>query len=359
MPPSQGRHLTLLVPGLFGPAVRGGGDVEAARAALTAGLDLAAAETLLSRGRGFPSADGEHSPEDLLFACFGHDKAPGSDWPVAAVTYRSDMGDPGDGWWIRADPVHLRPDMGDLILFDGDQLGLSRDEATTLGQAVARHFEASGWRLEVPHPLRWYLRLDAPARIATTPLSMARSAPVSATLPEGADAADWHRRLNEVQMALHGCEVNQERESRGDPEVNSLWFWGGGVLPSPRAAAWSKVFGRSAVLRGLAAAGGVESAALPAGGEAWLSTETDAGQYLVAIEDGHPAVRDNDVEAWRAFAEALSRDWFGPLSRAVEKGRLQTLSVVTDNMRYEMRPVTWWQRLRRRRSFSALAGTTG
>ena len=75
----------------------------------------------------------------------------------------------------------------------------------------------------------------------------------------------------------------------------------------------------------------------------------------MAIEDGHIAVRDNDVEIWRAFAEALNRDWFEPLSRAVEKGQLQTLSVVTDTMRYEMRPVTWWQRLRRRRSFSALA----
>ena len=352
----EGRHLTLIVPGLFGPLVRGGGDPQAARAALTAGLDLRAAETLLSRSRGIPSAESERSPEDLLFACFGHDKAPGSDWPVAAITRRVDKGDPGDDWWLRADPVHLRPDMGDLILYEGDRLGLSDDEAKALGQTVSRHFQASGWRLEVPHPLRWYLRLDAPARIATTPLSMARSAPVSANLPEGADAADWHRRLNEVQMFLHDCEVNQKRESRGDPAVNSLWFWGGGVLPLPRPTTWSKVFGPSAVLRGLAAASGVDSAALPAGGEAWLSAALDPGRYLVAIEDGHIAVRDNDVEIWREFAEALNRDWFEPLSRAVEKGRLQTITVVTDTVCYEARATAWWQRLRRRRPFSALAG---
>ena len=158
-------------------------------------------------------------------------------------------------------------------------------------------------------------------------------------------------------MLLHECEVNQKRENRGDPAVNSLWFWGGGVLPSPRPATWSKVFGHSAVLRGLAAAGGVASAAPPTAGEAWLSAASGPGRYLVAIEDGHQAVRDNDVEEWRAFAEALSRDWFEPLSRAVEKGRLQTLSVVTDTMRYEARPAAWWERLRRRRPFSALAGT--
>ncbi len=356
MSPGQGRHLTLVVPGLFGPPVRGGADPVAAQEMLVAGLDLEALETLLSRSRALSSADGETSPEDLLFASFGHDKAPGSDWPVAAVTRRVDIGDPGDDWWMRADPVHLRPDMDDLILFEGERLGLSDDEANTLGQTVAQHFEASGWRLEVPHPLRWYLRLDAPARIATTPLSMARSASVSANLPEGADAADWHRRLNEVQMVLHDCEVNQKRESRGDPAVNSVWFWGGGVVPSPRPASWSKVFGHSAVLQGLAAASGVDSAVLPAGGEAWLSAALGPGRYLVAVEDGHKAVRDNDVEEWRAFAEALNRDWFEPLSRAVEKGQLQTLSVVTDTMRYEMRPVTWWQRLRRRRSFSVLAG---
>ena len=42
----------------------------------------------------------------------------------------------------------------------------------------------------------------------------------------------WRKLLNEAQILLHAHPINQARESRGQPRVNSLWPWGGGSLPS-------------------------------------------------------------------------------------------------------------------------------
>lgn len=49
----------------------------------------------------------------------------------------------------------------------------------------------------------------------------------------------WHRLLNEMQMFMHQHEINQARQVRGQPEINSLWCWGAGEPPGaaslPRA----------------------------------------------------------------------------------------------------------------------------
>jgi hypothetical protein len=37
---------------------------------------------------------------------------------------------------------------------------------------------------------------------------------------------DWLKLLNEIQMFLYQHPVNQQRELRGQPVINSLWCWG-------------------------------------------------------------------------------------------------------------------------------------
>ncbi|MDE0455740.1 MAG: hypothetical protein OXI15_00480, partial [Chromatiales bacterium] len=227
-------ELVLLVPGLLGPAVGGSGDREAAQA-LVAGLDLDALDRLLARAghatKAAPAAD--DSLEALAFRAFGHLAPPaGADWPVAALTALVDAcADQGCGFRLRADPVHLRADIDDLVLFDASDIDLSPDEAVALARTVNDALGPHGPRIDAAHPHRWYVAPDAPARIATTPLSRAAGARVSEALPRGPDAARWHRWMNEVQMALHECPVNVERERRGAVPVNSVWVWGAGSLP--------------------------------------------------------------------------------------------------------------------------------
>jgi hypothetical protein len=350
----QARDLTLIVPGLFGPAPPAGADTDAALEMLVSSLDLSALETLLSRAQVTAARGCWDSPEDLVFSAFGYPR-PAGDWPSAAVSRLADMeeGDHGQ-WWLRADPVHLKADMGDLLLFDGRHLDLDPEEANALAKAVEAHFSELGWRLEVAHPLRWYLKLEPPPRIRTTPLSMARLRRVDANLPGGDDGKRWHALLNETQMVLHDCAVNRAREARGELAVNSLWFWGGGALPPARAADWSQVHGDSVLLAGLAKHAGVELHPLPGDATAWLESAGN-GRHLALMESGHAPARAGDVEAWRAFVSDLSAGWFDPLLRALADGKLHSVAVLTDcDLRYHARRRPWWQRLRARRSFSRL-----
>lgn len=350
-----GRELTVIVPGLFGPAPPAGADAEAAVETLVSALDLSAMEILLSRARVMPAVGSWESPEALVFSAFGYRFSAG-DCPVAAATRIVDIGDSvQDHWLLRADPVHLKPDMGDLVLFDGDHFALDLDEAKALAEMIAAHFSDLGWRLDVGHPLRWYLSLDAPARIQTTPLSMVRLRNVDPYLPTGDDAGVWHGLLNETQMLLHDCAVNRSREARGEAAVNSLWFWGGGVLPQAQPGDWSRVHGDSALLEGLAEYAGVESRPLPDDAVTWLDTLGE-GRHLALIETGHGPARASDVEGWRDFIADLSANWLDPLLRALGEGRLQSVTVLTDrDLRYHAGRLRWWHRLKARRRFSRLA----
>ena len=341
-------ELVLLVPGLLGPAAAGSGDPEAARA-LVAGLDLDGLDRFLARAGHTAQEVVDDSLEALAFHSFGHAAPPpDTDWPVAALTALVDgCADDGSGFRLRADPVHLRADIDDLVLFDASDIDLPPDEAEALARTVNDALGPDGPRVDAAHPHRWYVAPDAPVRIATTPLSRAAGAPVSEALPRGPDAARWHRWMNEVQMALHECPVNVERERRGAAPVNSVWVWGTGSLPpgggSP--APFARVWTDDALLRGLARhtgvecgpnpAGvecgsnpaGVERGSNPAGAEEWLGGDPRPGAHLAVFGDLYPAVRRADIEAWRDGLARLSRSWAQPLLDALDRGEVARVSV--------------------------------
>jgi hypothetical protein len=288
-------HCSLLIPDFFsagnpGPASR-----------------LASAETLIARGRrkrGPPT-----DAEAWLFGRFG--AKPQRGWPVAPYTLLADGGTPRGDFWMRADPVHLSVGLHSLG-FDGAGLALSRAEADALVAALNRHF---GDELAF-HPLqpeRWYLRLAVAPDIDTAPPAAARGTAIGDKLPSGADATRFRSLMNEVQMLLHDHPVNTEREARGAPSVNSVWFWGGGILEAPKARPYSVVLARDPLARGLARAAGVPERTLPRDGAAMLAALPPEGVSL-AVLDASPA--------------ALERDWFDPLLAALREGQIGMLSLV-------------------------------
>ena len=274
-------ELILLVSGLLGPAGAGSGDPDAVRA-LVDGLDLDGLDRLLARSKPATAATADDSLEALAFRSFGYAALPaGTDWPVAAVTALVDCDAGGSEFRLRADPVHLHADIADLVLFKASDVHVSRDEAAALARTVNQALGAHGPCIDAAHPHRWYVALDAPARIVTTPLSLAAGARVSPAMPRGPDASRWHRWMNEVQMALHECPVNVERERRGAAPINSVWPWGAGNLPPapeapvPLAQAWSD----DVLVHGLARHAGIEHGATPAGAREWLSDDPRPGVH--------------------------------------------------------------------------------
>ena len=408
----------MLMPGLLGPGGAGANDLDAARA-LIDGLDLRALDRLLARaGHAVePAADG--SVEALAFRVFSHEArpaaaggpdvpgagatshpagaggsatggiphAPGADWPVAAATAlvdcdaSIDVG--GTGTWLRADPVHLRPDVADLVLFDAVDAGVSSEEARALAETVNEALRPGGPLVHAAHPHRWYVALEAPARMATTPLSLAAGAGISAAMPRGPDAPRWRRWMNEVQMALHDCPVNAERERRGAAPINSVWPWGGGSLPPsagapapeeggslpPASRAPASREGRSlppgsgapapfvqawsddALVHGLARHAGIECGALPGDGASpgagaslgdgaslgagaslgdagsWLDSAPRPGAHLIAFDALYRAARRSDLDGWRAGLAHFSTSWAKPLLDALDRGAVARISI--------------------------------
>lgn len=342
-PPLPGPlSLTLFVPGLLEPPA------DAPLADLLQGLALPALERLLARAErvGGPVGDAEA----VLFALFGAEVPPGDDPPVAAVTRAAEGGGAPAGWYLRADPVHLRADLSRLILFDAGTFALSMTEAAALAAAVRPLFAEVGGVLEVPAPARWYLRVGEPVRLRTRPLSAACGRDLRQALPLGADERRWRALLTEVQMALFGTPVNAEREARGEPVVNSLWVWGGGELPPPPPPTWAGTWSGDPLAVGLAGLAGTPSGAAPAGLAAWLAGGPEPGAHLVVTDALQRAARYGDVEGWREALAGLEAAWVAPALDAVAAGRVASLGLATgagSDLRLGRGALRrWWRRQR-------------
>jgi hypothetical protein len=182
----------------------------------------------------------------------------------------------------------------------------------------------------VPDPARWYLRLAEPAVLETSPPARAMGRNVMDFLPSGPDGMRWRTILNEIQMLLHGLPVNAERESRGEPEINGLWLWGGGVLPREVVSTFAAVWAENPLARGLASAAGVPCAKPPETGEEWLARAGE-GSHLIVLDTLQIAALSGDLSRWREALERLERNWFEFLRQALRAGRLSRLSLaVTD-----------------------------
>ncbi len=324
------RRLSLLVPGLLGPelAPRAASGREGAGAAMTEGLAVAAIERVLARA----DRTGPASTQDReLFRHAGVEIPGDAEPPVAAVALLGEDAPgataPGDGWWLRADPVHLRADLTDLVLTDPAQLDLAQDEAERLAAPLAAHLAQDRMQLHVCAPARWYLRLPEPAALTTDSPAEALGRMVSSTLPRGDDGRAWHTRINEAQMILHASEVNRERAGRGLAPVNSVWLWGGGTLPEPGRTGVDAIAGAGVLGRGLGRLIGARALELPER-FADLEADLDATAHAVVLPRAlATAARLTDIERWRESVARLDDCWIGPSLEALRAGRLESLEL--------------------------------
>lgn len=339
--PDTARHLTLLIPSLLEPlAANSAGWHPAHRAP--------ALETLIARARRGPGG-GPATLETLLFSLFGFDTEPGRDLPVAAVTRAADCGTADGAWWLRVDPVHLQPDQDRLLLFGPSVLDLQRDEADALVTGLNDLYGADGWHFEAPRPHRWYLRLPGEAALLTTPLPEAVGHDIHRRLPGGPDGPRWHGVLNEMQMFLHASEVNERREARSRPAVNSVWPWGGGRVPAGLRSPWRRVESSEPLGRGLAQVTGVAAGKASADFGAWLEPDW-GGRGLVVLDRLRQHVLDGDREAWSDAVGELERHWFAPLLEALRAGRVAEVCLIGGGeFQYcldRARLRRWWRRPR-------------
>jgi hypothetical protein len=311
---------TLLIPHLFWP--RATADVVAR------GLALPALSTVLARAN--EDRYSPVTPEAWLCQAFEVERQ--RDWPVAPLTLAVDGGHPESAYWLRADPVHIKVGRDGLRLVHSALFDVSADEAQTLIAALNGHFEGSDVAFVAPHPKRWYAKVSRTPDLETHTVGEVAGQDVQRHLPSGADALAWHGRFNEAQMVLHEHSINEAREARGEPAVNSVWFWGGGVMAAVEGRHFASVSSDDAIATSLATVADIPAAALPADASAWLASHDHARNashsHLVTLDELATAVSYDDAHAWRTRIEALEAQWFAPLVEALRKGRLSTLTIV-------------------------------
>lgn len=312
--------LSLLVPGLLGPDrarhPREGYPRPAAPAL----------EWLLARARSHPAPG---AADALLFHEFGLSAAD-TELPVAAVTRLADGGQPDDGWWLRADPVHLRPDLQGVFLVDARLLAIEAAEAAALTEAFNHNFAGDGLRLEPLHPNRWYLRLPADPGVRACPLLDAVGRDINPLLPQGPAKGRWHAFWTEAQMLFHGHPVNRAREQRGQPSINGLWFWGGGAVPAGGRPPAGGLHAEDPLARGLARLTGTPINPVPGNADAWLRAARGEADSLVVLETTRCDPADDDPVAWADHVANLEQDWFAPCRRMVRDRRLAALRLHFD-----------------------------
>ena len=277
-------------------------------------------QRMLARGDRLP-----HPPVDFetgLARLFGHADA---DLPWGALGLWGETGERPEGFVLRVDPVHLKLGMTDAIIFGGPSMQLAMKEACALAQALEEHFTERGWRITVAAADRWYLQLPESSDLRTAPLSRVLGRNAGLFKPLGTDAARWLADLTEAQMLLHSHPVNQDREARGLPAINSLWPWGAGALPVPNKlpATIERVFSNHPLACGLAHAAGLPVDGLPETYGEWMDVAGEVAHALVVLDDAFQPWQEGDQDDWLATVEGLEARWFAPLWSALARGQWQ------------------------------------
>jgi len=288
-------QLTLVVPRLLDLV-----ETEPARA----DIEGAAVARLLATSPPPTSHDGA-----IGIACIALGIVKQRDWPMAPLLAAAANLDPGDAYWLLAEPVNLLVGQLDVRL-GGIVNDLSAAEAEALVASLNAHFAADGLRFVAASPVRWLVSAASVQQLVTHPASDAVGAPIFPFLPDGPDAPRWRRWQSEMQMLLFAHPVAGERERQGRAAVNGVWLSGGGVRAGAQAAPnLASLYADSPLLGDLARARGVAVAAAPRSLESWLPTGPESPS-LVWL----PAMGANDRSSG---LPALGRDWAVPLSAAL------------------------------------------
>jgi hypothetical protein len=274
------------------------------------------------------------------------DAAAADEAPLAPYMLRADGGEPGSATWGCVQPVHVRIAHDHLVLIDPASLELSDDEARAL-LAVARPLiEELGVRIEAPKPARWYLSGDGFGMLAGASPLRASGRNIEIWLPHEAHSGErsraWMKLQNEVQMAWFEHPVNEAREARGLPAVNSIWFHAQGAV-QPVRSPFARVFSDAAATRGLALSAGVETGAPPAsfgalaafasrvgdanGNPTAAPASVDANSMLVELDPFSAPYIQQDWARWNHAFATVQTDWFEPALAALQSGELGELGL--------------------------------
>jgi hypothetical protein len=251
--------------------------------------------------------------------------AAGTPWaeqsaPLAAAALAGFGAAQAEGHWFIVHPIHVQMARTHLTLADPRQLRLDDADARALYDAARPYFEELGMPLLYGDATTWFMRADGWQGLRTASPDCVTGMNLSDWMPEGDNAIAFRKLQNEIQMLWYEHPVNEARQARGLPPVNSFWLWGGaaaGGLPATGPAViagqpWLRAISppalRDATLDTLLAHGGPHPQAV-------------LGQLI------EPAI-GGEWSSWLDAMQQLEQQWFAPLLAALHSGRVTRATLV-------------------------------
>lgn len=318
------RNITLFIPGLFGP------DIAIHPDDLPS---LPALNWMLARGE--HQAVKPQSASYQLCELFGLTQEDNGDLPIAAISRLTDDNQHPEGLWLRADPVHVKPDRDGLILIDNKRFTLTQHDALALAASINIILKPYGLELEVPMPYRWYLKMPDDINIRTTPVDCIVGKDIMPFMPNGDDRINLIQLMNDIQMTLHDSDVNKKREQEKALPINSLWFWGYGTLPNIIDRHWSFIISDELLAKGLSMVAATPFSALP---ESYQDINKTDPSYngLIVINTLQQYSHYHDLEGWLEVLMDIEEKWFSPLLKAIKSKEIDQLHIKTDTNSFDL-----------------------
>lgn len=249
-------NTTLLIPALF-PAFAPGKE-----------LRLPALERILTRGR-WTRLEAQSVTED---------------WQLSHATTRAQSLQRSSGYWLCADPAHVRVEGSRALLMDSGQLDISMEEAKLLVESLNHHFEQDDLRFFILNPRQWLVESGQPIGLdCTWPPLWCAGRNLEPWLPQGPDQTRWRRHFNEIQMLLFEHPVNQARQKNSQPTLDALWFWNRG---------------------------------------------NSAQTHPTLVDTLRRPAAYEDLDAWQNALTALDAEVFAPLLEQMHRGEIKSLTLL-------------------------------
>lgn len=259
--------------------------------------------------------------------------------------------------WI-ATPVELVAGLTRVHFERRGIVRLTPEEQAMLADAFHRTFGGSGVTLQPLSDGQFLAVTAGIAAVAT--IEPARCAGGLLVVPQGPAAAPVLRLIAEIEMWLHGAELNAARSARGAAPVTALWLWGaaGATLedahpPQPVPADGGRLgataaFGSDAFVSGLLSLDGRVLRSLPDRPETLFADPSAERAVLVAGLAGELP----GGEGWSltAAAAALDRRLIQPALAALRDGSLGKLTLIANDTRLAVGRHSGMKRWRRPRA---------
>ena len=315
-------QLNLVIPGLCGPLP----DIDR--------LDSESIQSLIKHlSKSDKNELSQKSFYEVLAQLFYLDEC--KPFPAAALSLLANDQYVEQGYWFRADPVHLQADMDHAILRDSHGLDLSLEESEALIAELNAYFHDDGIRFLVNDKNSWVININDHEKVSTTPVHDVISRNVYSFMPMGEDALYWKKFMNEVQMLLYQSSVNERREENNKLSINGVWLWGEGDLPVKSRVKNLVVYSQHSMVKGLAILNELDCHVV-SDSKTFIDQVSNDEENLLVLDDLFNMTCYGDVLAWQSSFNVLYKDWLEPIFNWAKKNRVKINLHPCDGVSYHI-----------------------